>query len=130
MVNEPSVFELSRPATSENVSLKMCAQRKFRSACAFAQSILNLHLAHNDFELAMVNEPSVFEPSRPATSENVSLKMCAQRKFRSACAFAQADLNLHLAHDEKPMMKTLFIRTMKTLIRLCECLFSHVAAQF
>ena len=31
-------------------------------------------------------------------SINVLLGMHAQRRFRSACAFAQADQNLHLAH--------------------------------
>ena len=35
---------------------------------------------------------------RAATSENVLLDMCAQRRFRSACAFAQSDQNLHWAH--------------------------------
>ena len=29
--------------------------------------------------------------------ENVPSDMCTQRRFRSACAFAQSDQNLHLA---------------------------------
>ena len=35
-----------------------------------------------------------------ATSENVPLDMCAQRRFRSACSFEQSDQNLHKAHSE------------------------------
>ena len=31
-------------------------------------------------------------------SENVHSDICALRRFRSACAFAQSDLNLHWAH--------------------------------
>ena len=31
-------------------------------------------------------------------SENIPSDMCAQRRFRSACAFAQSDQNLHWAH--------------------------------
>ena len=34
-----------------------------------------------------------------ATSENVPSDMCVQRRFRSACAFAQSDLNLRWAHS-------------------------------
>ena len=40
--------------------------------------------------------------------------MCAQRRFWSACAFAQSDQNLHWAHFEQPRMKRFFIWTMKT----------------
>ena len=32
------------------------------------------------------------------TSENVPSDMCAQRRFRSACTFAQSDENLQWAH--------------------------------
>ena len=32
------------------------------------------------------------------TSGNVTKDMCAQRRFRSACVFAQADQNLHWVH--------------------------------
>ena len=35
---------------------------------------------------------------RAVTSESVPSDMCAQRRFRSACAFAQSDQNLHCAH--------------------------------
>ena len=31
-------------------------------------------------------------------SENVPSDMCAQRRFRSACAFTQSDQNLHWSH--------------------------------
>ena len=40
-----------------------------------------------------------------ATSENVPSDMCARRRFRSACAFAQSDQHLHLAHIEQPRMQ-------------------------
>ena len=36
-----------------------------------------------------------------ATSENVPSVTCAQREFRSACAFVQSDQNIHLAKDAK-----------------------------
>ena len=47
--------------------------------------------------------------------------ICAQRRFRSACAFAQSDQNLHWAHFGQPRMQSFFMRTMKTLIRLRGC---------
>ena len=51
-------------------------------------------------------------------SENVPLDMCAQRRFRSVCAFAQTeymqtDQNLHWAHYGQPRMQRLFMRTTK-----------------
>ena len=52
-----------------------------------------------------------------ATSENVPSVMCAQRRFRSACAFAQSDQNLHCAHFWKTRMKRFFTLTTLTLIR-------------
>ena len=51
--------------------------------------------------------------------ENVPSDRCAQRRFRSACAFAQSDQNLHWAHFGKPRMQSFFMRSAKTLIRLC-----------
>ena len=38
-----------------------------------------------------------FENILASTSENVPLDICAQERFRSACAFAQPDLNFHWA---------------------------------
>ena len=37
-----------------------------------------------------------------------------QRRFRSVCAFAQADQNLHWAHFGLPRMQSFFMRTPKT----------------
>ena len=58
-------------------------------------------------------------------NENVHSDMCAQRRFRSDCAFAQSDPNLHWAHCRQLKMQSVFLRTSKTLIRLrgCEGLF-------
>ena len=38
-------------------------------------------------------------------SRNVRTDICAKRRFRSACAFAQADHNLHWAHFLKPWLQ-------------------------
>ena len=54
-------------------------------------------------------------------SVNVPSDMCAQRRFKSACAFAQTDQNLQWAHFGWPRMQSLFTWTTKTLIRLREC---------
>ena len=47
--------------------------------------------------------------------------MCAQRRFKSACAFAQSNQNLHWAHFGSPWMQSFFMRTTKTQIRLRGC---------
>ena len=47
--------------------------------------------------------------------------MCVQRRFRSACAFAQTDQKLHQPHFRKPRMQSFFMWTTKTLIRLRGC---------
>ena len=57
----------------------MCAQRRFRSDCAFAQSDQNLHWARFD-------------------SQGSKMCKCGQRKLLSDCVDAQADLSLCLAH--------------------------------
>ena len=44
------------------------------------------------------------------TSDNVPSNMCAQRRFRSACAFAQADQNLHWAHLKYSRMQSSNLR--------------------
>ena len=44
-------------------------------------------------------------------SENESSDMYAQRRFRLACAFAQSDQNLHLAHFGLPRMQSVFMLT-------------------
>ena len=44
------------------------------------------------------------------TSENVPSDMCAQRRFRSACAFAQSDQKLHTAQFRLPRMQSFFMR--------------------
>ena len=51
---------------------------------------------------------------------NVPIHMCAQRRFRSACAFAQPDHNFHWAHFGQLRMQNFLMRTTKTLISLCE----------
>ena len=65
-------------AAWENVPSDMCAQRRLRLACAFAQSDQNLRSAHE-------------ETLHPWLSKN------HQWRFWSDCAFAQADLNLRWA---------------------------------
>ena len=47
--------------------------------------------------------------------------MCAQRRFISACAFAQSDKNFRWAHFGQPWMQSFFIWTMETLIGLRRC---------
>ena len=41
---------------------------------------------------------TLYEPQRHKTSENVPSDLCAQRRFRSACAVAQSDQILHRAY--------------------------------
>ena len=53
--------------------------------------------------------------------ENVSLDMCAQRGFNSACAFAQFDLNLLCAHLRLQRMQSSFVQITRTLIRPRGC---------
>ena len=47
--------------------------------------------------------------------------MCAQRRFRSAWAFAQSDQSLHYPHEESFGPQIAIKRTAKTLIRLGGC---------
>ena len=58
------------------------------------------------------------KPYQIATSENVRSDMCAQRRLRSACVFAQPDQNIHWTHFGQPGVQSFFLRTTKTLIRL------------
>ena len=58
----------------------------------------------------------ISHPNMTVTSEN----MCAERRFRSACAFAQSDQNLPWAHFVKLRMQRFFTQLRKTLIRLHE----------
>ena len=53
-----------------------------------------------------------------STSENVPLDMCTPRIFRSSCALAQSEENLHLIHFGQGRMQSFFMRTTNTLIRL------------
>ena len=76
-----------------------------------------------------------------AKSENISSDVCAQRRFRLACAFAQSDQNLLYVHFRKQRRQSFSMRTTKSLIRLSGCVagfecslwhisegvFSHVA---
>ena len=78
---------------SEIVPSNKCAQRRFRSAYAFAQSGQNLHMTHF---------------GKPRKGCKVS--SCVQRRLLSDCADAQADLSLRWAH-------------------ISEGTFSHLAAQ-
>ena len=48
-------------------------------------------------------------------------RMCAQRRLRSACAYAQADQSLRRALFGKPRSISIFIQTGKILIRLLGC---------
>ena len=47
--------------------------------------------------------------------------MCAQQSLKSACAFAQSDLNLRCPHDETLHHLLSKMRPVKFPIRLCEC---------
>ena len=62
---------------------------------------------------------------RALTSEDMRLSptsdIYAQRRFRSDCAFAQSDLDLHLAHFGYPRTQSFFMWTTKNLIRLRGC---------
>ena len=49
-----------------------------------------------------------------ATLENVPLDTCTRWRFRSACAFAQSDQNLHWVHFDLPRMQSIIMRTTKT----------------
>ena len=52
---------------------------------------------------------------------NLPSDMCAQRRFRSDCAFAQSDQNLHWARFGLPRMDSFLIRITKLPIRLRAC---------
>ena len=52
--------------------------------------------------------------------------MCAQRRFRSACAFAQSDQNLFLSHFRLPRMHSFFMQTTKTDQTVHSPLGAHV----
>ena len=68
-------FEPQRP---KNVPSDMCAQRTFRSACAFAQS-----------------ESS---PGEFLASPGCTISACGQWRLWSDCAYAQSDQSLRWAH--------------------------------
>ena len=79
-----------------------------------------------------------------AMSGNVPSDICAQRRFLSACVFAQSDQNLHWTHFKYRRMQKVFMRTRKTLMKLRGCVgwsesslgthvrgtFTRVAVQF
>ena len=54
--------------------------------------------------------------------------MCAQRRFRSDCAFAQSDLNLHWALFGYPRKQSFFRGTTKTLIKMRACAGGSVSS--
>ena len=62
----------------ENVVLDMCAQRRFRSDCAYMQSDQNLHWAHFESKVVFFSH--------------------GQQRLSSDCADAQADLSLRWVH--------------------------------
>ena len=74
------LLTVSLAATRENVPLDMCAQRRFRSDCAFAQSDLNL-LAGRILDRQGRKDSS-----------------CRQRRLCSYCADAQANFSLRWEH--------------------------------
>ena len=89
-------------------------------------------LAHNGSNYPYLEQifmvPKRFEPSKfdckykwTVTTENIPSDRCTQRRFRSACIFPQSDKNLHWTHFGPPRMESFFMRTTKTLIRLCGC---------
>ena len=51
-----------------------------------------------------------YEPQRQKTY----MGMCAQRRFRSVCAFAQSDQNLHCAHFRYPRIDCFSMRITMT----------------
>ena len=48
------------------------------------------------------------------TSENIPSHICAQKRFRSACAFAQSDQNLHWAYFGYSRMQRFYMRKKDT----------------
>ena len=50
--------------------------------------------------------------------KNVPLDNSVQRRFRSACGFAQSDQKFQWVHFGSPRMQTFFMLTTKTLVRL------------
>ena len=47
---------------------------------------------------------------RAAPSDNAPYDMCAQRRFRSACVFAQSDQNLFWTHFGLPKIQSIYMR--------------------
>ena len=78
----------TRAAKSGNQPSDMCAQRRFRAACAFAQS-------DRIFTRCILD------------SQGCKVSSSWQRRLRSDCAKAQADLSLLCAHIKKVRFLTL-----------------------
>ena len=67
-----------------------------------------------------------FLHSLGAHVRNIPLDTCAQRRFRSDCAFAQSDQNPHRTQFGWPRMQIFFIR----LVRISEGMDSHFETRF
>ena len=61
---------------------------------------------------------NVYEPRHEKTKKNGT---CVQRRLRSASASTQSDQSLRCALSVQLRTQTFFMRTSKTLIRLCGC---------
>ena len=86
-----------------NSSVKMTLlRRKLLCCCRISLCLLIMMALFSDqnksfFPFYVILFQLKNKRMRP-TSENIPSFMCAQRRFRSACAFAQADQNLHWTH--------------------------------
>ena len=128
------VFRMKKPWV---LSDPLSAQRRLWSDWADVQADLNLRWAH-DILLVLLcagsfisvssgylffqlnNLLAWFVDTWAAPSETVPSDICAQKRFRSACAFAQSDRNLFWAHLDSQWC-SFFMQTSKTRTRLREC---------
>ena len=75
-------------------------------------------LFHLALSISVCLDNTVVTVKWAAMLGTVHLDMCAQRRFRSACAFAQSDQNLLWTHFGYQIIQSFFMRTAKTLIGL------------
>ena len=72
----------------------ICCLTATDSATVLGRNPQNSILYHVSW-MNLTNASFISYLSEPQTSENESSDKCAQRRFRSACAFAHSDQNFH-----------------------------------
>ena len=79
--------------SSQGTALSSYGQRRFWSDCADAQADLSLRSSHRSLR-RFWHAATQMCIKRTASSEFGTYRLCEQRRFRRACAFAQSRKNL------------------------------------